>query len=145
MAVQDSPFFSSFTVNQWSIAGYKCCREIHTDWLQTLWFWKEIRRLWRTYLMTFRNEVFELKKKMVYFFHSQMAVLLFSRKSVIYWNSCVIIEFSLSSSYISNWLQTVFDVPTSWTCQGQTFPSVLMDGFTVWTALLPSPGYCPHV
>lgn len=34
--------------------------------------------------MTFRNEVFELKKKMVYFFHSQMAVLLFSRKSVIY-------------------------------------------------------------
>lgn len=108
-------------------------------------FWKKIRSLQGTYLMTFRN-VFEFKKKIVYFFfHSQMVVLLFSRKSVIYWNSCVIIEFSLSSSYISNWLQTVFDIPTSWICQGQTFTSLLMDGFTVWTALLPSPGYCPHV
>lgn len=85
------------------------------------------------------------KKKMVSFFHSQAAVISLSRKSVIYWNSCAIIEFSLSGSCISNWLQTVFDVPASWTHQGQTFASVLMDGFTALTALLPSPGCCPHV
>lgn len=120
------------------------CTEMLTDWFQTPRVLKREKctedvsddckelRFWTT-------------KKTLSLFHSWTAVLLLSRKSVIYRSSCVITEFSLSGSYVSNWLQTVFDVPASWTHQGQTFASLLMDGFTVPTALLPSPGYCPHV
>ena len=63
MAVQDSPFFSSFTVNQWSINGHKCPREIYTDWLQTLWVLKRDKKFTEDVSDDFQELSFWMKKK----------------------------------------------------------------------------------
>lgn len=63
MAVQDSPFFSSFAVNQRGINGHKCRREMYTDWLQALGVLKRDKKFTEDISDDFQELSFWMEKK----------------------------------------------------------------------------------